>query len=164
MATFRYFRFQPTLERTPGTGLIQMSELWFLNSGSPVTPSVVSGVGDNWSGGEDPTKLADNLFTTKWCNTNGLVGYALFDFGTSVIATGYRWATANDAPERDPVSWAIDGSNDNSAWTSIDTITNFTGTTTRQVYNSDFTFPGGSVTSAKRIPPNRARINRAYNW
>jgi hypothetical protein len=141
MATNRYFRWQPTAMRVGGTGVVQASEFWFLNGGSPVTPTLISGVGDNFSGGEGSDTLGDNNTATKWCNTNGLTGYALFDFGTTVIIDGYRWATGNDAPERDPISWTIEGSDNNTTWTLIDTVTNFTGTTTRQVYNPDFSFP-----------------------
>ena len=39
---------------------------------------------------------------------------------TGVSISGYQFTTGNDAPERDPVSWKLYGSNDNINWTVID--------------------------------------------
>ena len=41
-------------------------------------------------------------------------------FPQPVDVTHYKWATANDAPDRDPVQWSLEGSNDGNTWTTLD--------------------------------------------
>ena len=51
---------------------------------------------------------------------------------------GYRWATANDADERDPVGWRVDGSHDGVNWITLDEHSNYPTPTARNAYLSDF--------------------------
>lgn len=52
----------------------------------------------------------------------------IFEFEEPVYLEGYRWATANDAPARDPKSWRLEGSNDNSEWDMLDEVEEFMAT------------------------------------
>lgn len=44
----------------------------------------------------------------------------------------YEWYTANDAPERDPVSWRLQASKDGKFWVDVDVQENATVTTERK--------------------------------
>ena len=55
---------------------------------------------------------------TKWLDFNK--GPLVLDCGAPALIDGYRWATANDARDRDPVRWSFEGSHDNLAWTLLD--------------------------------------------
>ena len=41
----------------------------------------------------------------------------VIDFGSVVSIHSYIWYTSNDSPPRDPTSWKLYGSSDNSTWT-----------------------------------------------
>jgi hypothetical protein len=67
------------------------------------------------------------------CNGTKLEGpastYSLtHDFGAPTTIDGYNWATANDSassPDRSPKNWTVQGSNDNSTWTTLDIQTDY---------------------------------------
>ena len=69
------------------------------------------------------TKLIDNNSQTKWLtfNPTGWVGYKLT---TPRAVSSYSLTSANDYPGRDPKNWTLQGSNDGSTWTDVDTRTN----------------------------------------
>ena len=59
----------------------------------------------------------DNTTATKWLtypDANGATGWIQFQFpnGQAFTIGRYSIASANDAPERDPQDWTLDGSND----------------------------------------------------
>lgn len=43
--------------------------------------------------------------------------------GASHIATSYSVTSANDFPARDPKNWSLQGSNNGTSWTTLDTRT-----------------------------------------
>lgn len=61
---------------------------------------------------------------------------------------GYRLATAEDVPARDPLSWIVSGSTDCSTFTILDTRTDYPTTTARNVY-----LPALTLTAAPTLPP-----------
>ncbi len=80
---------------------------------------------DNSNGresGEGSPKLVDNDVNTKflqfdysgdlWCR---------LDFYEPVAIAGYSMTSANDAHERDPLNWNLEGSNDGINWVTLDT-------------------------------------------
>ncbi len=67
---------------------------------------------DNASPYEDVTSAAPTIWT-----------YA-FAGGAQNTVRSYSLTSANDAPERDPRDFFLEGSNDGSAWTVVDTVTN----------------------------------------
>jgi hypothetical protein len=143
--SFQYFRFTPTqLRNVPGqSNSIQLSEFQFKLGANvlPMTGVTVSNPGGSnpGSGNENPNRVADGQIGTKWLDFNKQS--LVFNFGSTVTIDGYNFATANDAPERDPVSWTLSGSPDGTNWTLLDVITNHPTTTTRQVYESSFVIP-----------------------
>jgi len=64
---------------------------------------------------EVSTAAFDGLGTTKWLDPKGATGgwieYRLPE-GNSTTLVGYQITSANDAPERDPMTWMVEGSDD----------------------------------------------------
>ena len=81
------------------------------------TPLVSNPGGDN-PNNETPDLSVDGSLSTKWLDFNQ--GALVFDFGSARRVDGYRWATANDATERDPVQWRLEGSDDQLNWVLVD--------------------------------------------
>lgn len=72
-------------------------------------------------GNEGSKKLIDNNTSTKVFIGN--VGTALnwtFSYQEPQLINGYSMTSGNDAPERDPKSWKIEGSIDGENWTVVD--------------------------------------------
>lgn len=67
----------------------------------------------------------DNDVNTKWLTSFTATGWIEFQFpvGNQYAITSYSISSANDAPERDPGSWTLYGSNDNINWDVVDTRT-----------------------------------------
>ena len=132
--SYRYLRWLMTQTTGPDnfySGAIQASELVLLYNGATVSwgpsASATNPDGDNVPS-EVASKLLDYNITTKWCDNT----YGTTSFGTStiyidnlnpIVFNSYYYATANDSPERDPVSWTLAASNDNYSWTILDTQT-----------------------------------------
>ena len=78
---------------------------------------------NNPDGGEGAAKAFDGNAGTKWlCATQSWLQY---DFGPGVAQTIKRYdiTSANDVPARDPRDWQLQGSNNGSSWTAVDTRT-----------------------------------------
>jgi F5/8 type C domain len=74
---------------------------------------------------EDMAKAFDNDAATKWYVggvTTPWIAYA-FAGSTSHTVTSYAVTSANNAPDRDPFSWQLQGSNTGATWTTVDTRT-----------------------------------------
>lgn len=139
--SFQFYRWTPTkLRNDASANSIQVSEFQFYRAGSqvPWNSATVTNPGGSNPAGEVPAYIKDGLTTSKWLDFNkkGLV----FAFTAATTVDAYRFATANDATERDPVSWTLEGSDDQSSWTLIDVVKNHPTTTDRQAYQS-FTLP-----------------------
>lgn len=72
----------------------------------------------------------DNNLNTKWLDFSVPTEF-VFEFNNPVNATRYSWVTADDVPDRDPISWSVSGSNDNVNWTVLSIVTGYNPTTTR---------------------------------
>ncbi|MGO1318339.1 MAG: discoidin domain-containing protein, partial [Cellulomonadaceae bacterium] len=72
---------------------------------------------------ETVDKLADANPSTKWLAPS-TTGWAMYRFAEPVSFDSYTLTSGNDAPERDPRDFTIEGSNNGSTWTVIDTRTN----------------------------------------
>lgn len=130
---FRYFRFTPTkLRNDASADSVQLAEFEMLKSSERITGATATNPGGNSPGGESPAQAVDNNLTTKWLDFNKSA--LVLDYGRVVNADGYRFATANDGEERDPVSWRVEGSSDNSAWTLLDEQTDFPTPMARESY------------------------------
>ena len=145
---YRYYKWEISKVRTNNYG-IQADEFTFYDSSKnriPINMNSVKNPGgrnpvhptsDYWD--QTPKRLVDNKTNTKWFSynepkNNSLNGGVItFDLGTNPIKPMYySWKTGTDAPERDPVSWKIYGSNVNdmnntnqSVWVLLDTQNDF---------------------------------------
>jgi len=84
----------------------------------------VTSAGDNGPGEPDDSAFDDSS-ATKWLDFGGADGtsWIAYQYGGSAqykIAQ-YSMISANDAQHRDPKDWNIEGSNDGSTWTIVDT-------------------------------------------
>ena len=85
----------------------------------------VSAVTSNGEAGGADTNLTDGLLTSKW-QDNAATSWVVYDFGASVTETvrRYRLSSSADTPERDPMDWQFQGSQNGTDWTTLDTRTN----------------------------------------
>lgn len=124
---------------------VQASEFVFQRGGVDVRPTAtVTNPGGSNPAGEEPSKLYDNSVDSKALDFNiktTNVSIFLYTFSTAQTFTGYRWATANDSPDRDPITWTVEGSNNNSTWTILHTVTNYSPTASRRTYVDPWTYP-----------------------
>lgn len=147
-ARYQYVRWQIT-KRRGADNSIQAAEFKLLENGLDVawpTGTVSSNPGGNNPGTEGHAKAIDGIYsvaTNKWLDFN--FGSASSQNGTSTLIinagtgnkvtfNGYKWATANDWPTRDPISWTVSGSDDGSSWYVIDVRADQSITTTRNAY------------------------------
>ncbi|MDQ8190704.1 discoidin domain-containing protein [Roseibacillus persicicus] len=150
--TYQYFRFTQTALRGGGSeNSIQLSEFEMRFEGEALAGAVATNPGGNSPAGEPPASAVDGDVNTKWLDF--AKAPLVLDFGAPVTADGYRFATANDATERDPVSWTLEGSNDNSSWTLIHEQLDNPTTTLRKVFDYEFLFSN---------PPRIYQFERFY--
>jgi len=89
-----------------------------------LTPASYSARGAN-SSAEGVAMLFDGKTTTKWMD-NSASTWVLLTFAAPTVLDAYSLTSASDAPERDPVSWTLSGSNDGVTWNVIETRTDQT--------------------------------------
>jgi hypothetical protein len=158
-SNFQYVRFTPVKLRNNATAnSIQLSELQMLDGITPLVPVSVTNPGGNFPGAEGPENLYDNNVGSKWLDFNKQA--VVFDYGAPVDFDGYFFATANDATERDPVRWTIEGSNDGTSWTLVENMTAFDFPTpaARGNYTQDIPLPGPSIKPAVAFTGNAVKL------
>lgn len=64
--------------------------------------------------------LIDNNSNTKYLTFHNLA-WVQYQSPSPYVVTSYTITSANDAPERDPLSWNLQGSNNGTTWTALDT-------------------------------------------
>lgn len=128
-----------------------------------LTPSSYSARSAN-STAESVAMLFDGNVTTKWLD-NSASTWVLVSFASPTVLDAYSLTSANDAPERDPASWTLSGSNDGVTWNVIETrvrqswatrqlARDFVLTTTSAAYTQyrfDFTATSGSATQLAEL-------------
>lgn len=137
--THVWFRFTPTkLRDTPQPNSVQISEFNFWRHGQPLdmAQAIVANPGGNNPATERPPNLTDGDTATKWLDFNRRA--VTFRFPEAVTIDAYSFSTANDAPERDPRNWRLEGSDDGSTWFLLDEIVNGSVPTERRTSTSAF--------------------------
>lgn len=75
--------------------------------------------------GEIAANLIDGNTETKYCADKGsggdAVAWIVYHLPAAKAVTAYSITSANDAQGRDPKNWKLQGSNDGSTWTDLDT-------------------------------------------
>jgi len=74
-------------------------------------------------GDEGIAKLVDNNMYTKYLTFNNTT-WVQYHIPGGAVASQYALTSANDAPERDPKDWTLEGSNDGANWTILHSVTN----------------------------------------
>ena len=135
---YRWFRFVPVKTRTPAADAVALAEFGMLAGTTPLAPVAATNPGGNNPSGSAAANAIDDDFYSYWIDQakQSLV----LDFGSPVVANGYRFAIADWNP-RDPVSWRIEGSLNGSAWTVLDTRTNYPTPTDGEAFVAPFALP-----------------------
>lgn len=71
---------------------------------------------------ETAAKAADGDPNSKWLVFAGS-GWLQYQFPATQKVVRYALTSANDSPERDPMDWTVQGSDDGTTWTTLDTRT-----------------------------------------
>ncbi len=68
----------------------------------------------------------DGNAATKWYFINSPRPWIAYQFGGVMryVVTSYSVTSGDDWPDRDPAAWQLQGSNDGTTWTTLDTRTN----------------------------------------
>ena len=145
---YKYYKWSISATMRVNDGFVQASEFRFQYDGADTDMSSVAISllnGHTSPSSEQAINLKDGSFWTKFLDLNFDSGgtEVLFEFPSSIAFNGYRWATANDEDSRDPKNWIIYGSNDNTNWVTLHTVTNFNSTTNRQTFNTPLTYTNG---------------------
>lgn len=118
---YRYFRFSPLASRqafSSGFALgTSISEFEIYNGNTLLAGATASTPTSNVTTNQEPAKALDGNFNTVWFDK--FLEPLVLDYGTGVLATGYRFATG-DSNLRDPISWKFEGSLDGIQWNLID--------------------------------------------
>ncbi|QCR21163.1 fibronectin type III domain-containing protein [Pontibacter sp. SGAir0037] len=77
----------------------------------------------NTAGAEGIAKLTDNNLYTKYLTFNRTT-WMQFYVPEGAVVSQYALTSANDAPERDPTAWRLEGSNDGANWTTLHELRN----------------------------------------
>lgn len=137
---YRYFRFSPLETRQPfvnGFAMgVNISEFEIYNGDTLLTGATASTPTSNVTVNQEPSKAVDGNFNTVWFDK--FLEPLVLDFGTGVLATGYRFATGNST-FRDPISWKFEGSLDGVDWYLIDQRLNQPVPEERGVWVGSFT-------------------------
>ena len=119
------------------------------DSAKPVSPMVnvafggaANDSGNNPNGSEGAAKAFDLNSGSKWLSS--AVSWLQYDFGSGATQTIKRYSvtSANDVPARDPKDWQFQGSNDGSAWTTLDTQSNQSFATRFEALTYSISSPG----------------------
>lgn len=171
---FRYIRLD-ILKKRASDSYIQLSDVRFKTSAgvfftwpsSTICTSTTSPTGS----GENASKLIDGNTSTKFCtfaNTTSIT----FDMGSNKYVdiseyTQWCWYTANDGPNRDPVSFTLYGSQDGTNWVELDSAVDASITTTRKAlaYTGNLSVPVPSYTVRfnSNMPPDNLWNGEIYD-
>ena len=153
---FRYYKWRVTETKTAGS-IVQASEFAFTQNNClqryDVNDITNPGGSSSPTATEGCNKLMDYNLGTKWVDGNlPSLTYSdvIFDYGTNQKRRyyGYSWATGNDIAGRDPDSWILMGSNDNSTYYVLDLVKDYGATATRQVWTDLQTIDGDMRTAS----------------
>ena len=106
--------------------------LWTFTTGAAGTGTDITNLSGTISAqysdspaGEDITKLIDNTTSTKYLTSHS-AAWVRFQATTGAVVVKYTITSANDVPARDPKNWTLQGSNNGTTWTTLNTQTNQT--------------------------------------
>jgi hypothetical protein len=151
--SYRSVRYTVTGRRGGGRDPIQLSEMEFFNGDANQSENKLQILSSENPGGRNPVtdaeganKLFDGNPMTKWLDAD-INRPVVFHFGEDPVTFDrYQFITGNDVPERDPVTWTLEGSNDDANWQLIELVDFVYPTpTTRNFSSRTIPLPGASL-------------------
>jgi PEP-CTERM motif-containing protein len=135
----------------------------FLAAGDPTiaVDEIRAWNGSSYPGGENPPKVLDQLSTTKYLNF-GREGSGLIitNSGGPVTVGTMRLTTAGDAPNRDPATYELYGTND--PIQSVDNSNGLGGEIWTLISSGGLTLPAARQDSGTFVPINAATGYKSY--
>ncbi|UII23845.1 basic secretory protein-like protein [Fulvivirga ligni] len=117
---YTYFRLNMV---NNGDGALQLAELELIGTFEQTDITNLGGtISAQYSdspNNEDISKLIDNSSSTKYL-TFHQSAWVQFQASGSPVVSAYTLTSANDAAARDPLNWTLQGSNNGSSWTTLD--------------------------------------------
>lgn len=154
LLAYKFFKFTPKLLRDNGkANSVQISDVFLRNDEQVVSMKEfsASNPGGKSPGGEQPKMAVDEDPQTKWLDFNKKALVIERSAGP-VKASHFRFVTANDATERDPTRWTMEGSNDEKEWDLLHETFGVYGTPTARYSPSEwFPFPTMPLRCASEV-------------
>lgn len=109
---------------TADGGFTAMSTIQVASAQTDITDlgGIISAEYSDSPAGEEIDKLIDNNSATKFLTFNA-AAWVQYHAPSAYVVDSYTLTSANDAPGRDPLNWTLQGSNNGSVWTTIDSRT-----------------------------------------
>jgi len=126
--TTRFFSsFEPGDPQPQWTSTAERTQNVTGSVSSRIPGSVMEDVTEVQASGENPPsetkeRGVDGSASSKWL-TFASSGWLQVRLAHPAVVVRYALTAANDAPERDPRDWRLQGSNDGTSWTTLDTRT-----------------------------------------
>jgi hypothetical protein len=106
---------------SPGNPIVGVAATVGGPTSTLATVGTVAGA-NNYPATENPPNAIDTVLTTKYLNfQKNNAGFIVTPSASSVL-TSFRLATGNDAPDRDPLTLAIEGTNSANATTTLNSV------------------------------------------
>jgi hypothetical protein len=102
---------------TPGFSLAGLKDVTALSTAAPTEQFPSSG----GVVGEEVDKVTDNNPNSKYIELGRSSTWIKLETPADAVITRYTLTSGNDVPGRDPQSWTLEGSNNDSTWTVLDT-------------------------------------------
>jgi hypothetical protein len=162
--TYSWYRLKITANNgnTSTNASIQLAELalmatpvyssTFNGTTSPANPTLLERAMSAFDGRTD-TKFNTSTITTPTATNPS--AYVQAQLPAAEVIRAYVVASANDVPGRDPRTWTMEGSNDGTSWTVLDTQTNIAWQARYQL--KEFNIPNSTAYSFYRL-------NISQNW
>ena len=150
---FYYYRLAVTATQGGGSAGVALAELRLWTRDTPASAAAHQTDNDN----ELPLRAFDGSTGSKWsASALGGAGWLRYSFGGGAgwSLSEYRLSSANDASQRDPRDWTVQGSNDGATWTTLDTRTGQTFTARYQTR---------SFTLSNPVPYRHYRLSISAN-
>lgn len=111
------FEIKKIRGKCPYGGCVQMSQILLENDGCPLD---LSTAGVTCSGVPVPADPIENILckSGKWCSLTWNCSI-IIKFSEPTLVNGFGFITGNDFPERDPLQWLIQGSNNGNNWLTL---------------------------------------------
>ncbi len=156
VATNRFYRLNITANNGDATNT-QLAE-WSFNTALTNTNPTITG---SPAGNQTTTavEIAANLFDrrtdTKYLASNAATAIVTAQLTSAEVIRAYTVATANDVATRDPRNFNLEGSNDGTTWTVLDTQTDV-------VWQARYQLREFNIANSTAY--NRYRLNITKNW